>query len=190
MMGITGFIYWTIKSIFTASWAMNIRDLDITDNIYLRWSFAKNSLRSIGIVFQLYFFVKLDPSIGCREEIRRKKIMYFLLPALKLSLLAVFIATIIDSYNGLVEELIAHSGINNILLALMHAGEPLHLGFCLHLCLHIFFISDNMKDRKGYVARQPGEQIENNISMATLATTNSTQTDNRNGTANLENNLQ
>ena len=76
------------------------------------------------------------------------KLNFFLLPTLMLSLLSVFIMTVIDSYSGFIEVLIEESNLDTALNTLFKAGEPIHLGFCLHVFLHFFIIHNNMKNFK------------------------------------------
>ncbi|XP_057293890.1 uncharacterized protein LOC130622446 [Hydractinia symbiolongicarpus] len=154
VMGITGFVFWVIKTILNAVWAIKIIGLTSEQLEYLEWSVAKNGLRSVGILFQLYFFIKSDPFIGCRKNVKKNALSYLILPALMLSLLSVFIMTVIDSYTGIVEGLIEHSGISEATMALLKAGEPIHLGFCLHLFLHFFIINNNMRTKKTLVRKK------------------------------------
>ena len=148
IMGVTGFIFWFIKTLLNAVWVNNISNLSPDQTSYLKFSCAKNLMRFIGILFQLFLFIKADPFIGCRENIRMKRVSYFILPALMLSLLSVFVMSVIDSYSGIVEGLIANSGISETLMILLKAGEPIHLGFTLHVFLHFYIIHENMTTKK------------------------------------------
>ena len=107
-----------------------------------------------SLLFQLYIFVKADPFIGCRNNVKAKTISYFTIPALMLSLLSIFIMAVIDSYSGIIEGLVSNAGLSMALMALLKAGEPIHLGFCLHLFLHFFIINNNMNTTKTLIRKQ------------------------------------
>lgn len=148
IMGVVGFLFWVIKSGLNVTWTTMTNRFAAERLDYLHWSAAKNSFRTIGILFQLYIFMKSDPLIDCRFEVRNNALNFFLLPALMLSLLSVFTMTVIDSYSGFIEVLIENSGLNVVLSTLLKAGEPIHLGFCLHVFLHFFIINQNMRNFK------------------------------------------
>ena len=159
MMGIVGFLFWIMLSIFSATWAIVIQNLSPEYFELLKWSCAKNFLRSLGILFQLYIFMKSDPYIGCRNNMRKRKLIYFILPALTLSLLAVFIMAVIDTHSEVIELLIDNSKINHVLMVLLKAGEPLYLGFCLHLFLHFLIINNNMRKEKELLRNEGRETV-------------------------------
>lgn len=66
---------------------------------------------------------------------------------------------VMDGQNKLIEELIASSGVDTVLSAVMKVSEPLYLGFCLHVFLHFFISYNNVRSLKPVVCVGNG-QIE------------------------------
>ena len=48
MMGIVGFLFWIVMATFNGAWVRKV-PLDPRSLHYLKWSCAKNVIRSIGI---------------------------------------------------------------------------------------------------------------------------------------------
>lgn len=157
MMGIIGFLYWFHKTTIIGSWV--VKGVEPVHTRYLEWTLVKNISRSIGILFQLYFFMNIDPLAVTRREMRRKKTIHFVIPALTLALLGVFTSTIVDTYSGIIEELIEKSELSNLKRHLLQAGEPIHLGFCLHLFLYLFIMSSNIREKRKVIVPTNGQPM-------------------------------
>ena len=147
MMGIIGFLFWIVMATLDGAWVRKV-PLDQRSLDYLKWSCAKNVIRSIGIVFQLYIFIKCDPHYGNRTNVRNKMSRYFLIPSLMFSLLSVFVMALMDGHSEIVEELVEDSQISPVLVGLLKVAEPLYLGYCLHLFLHFFIVYTNVRSLK------------------------------------------
>ena len=141
-MGVFALAFWILKFSLTSLMVL-ISSADSYN--YLLWISMKNLIRIVGVFFQLFFFIRISPSFGCREELRKNKISYFLLPGIMLSQLAVFINSIIDSYSYVVEGMVENVHLSVITANVYHIGEPLHLGFCLHMFLHFVVINNNLR---------------------------------------------
>ena len=145
LMGIIALAFWVLKCALTTSMMVQFYSSDKDKFHYLAWSLAKFAVRIAGVLFQLFFFFRITPSFGYRENIRKRGISYMLLSCIMLSQLAVFINSVIDTYNFVVEECVKEINISLIMSTLYEIGAPLHLGFCLHVFFHLLIINNNLK---------------------------------------------
>ncbi|XP_031571763.1 uncharacterized protein LOC116305900 [Actinia tenebrosa] len=142
-MGAVGFVFWLMKSSFCFLWTFSTmsKPADKATKSYLAWTSVKDLVRAIGMLFQLHFFVKMGPHYS--RNIGRR--MYHLLvPAIMLALLSIFVACVIDQYNGRVEHLINQSHLDPSITSFFEAAAPIHLGFSLHMFLHFYIIKRKM----------------------------------------------
>jgi hypothetical protein len=142
-MGAVGFVYRIMTSLFCLLWSFQTSNKQ--QQSYLIWNSSKDAARSISIIFQLYFFVKMGPHFCQETRNRGRRICHLLVPAIMLALLSTFVSSIIDQYNGEVEHLIDHSRLDSVVIAFFNAAVPIHLGFSLHMFLHFYIINGKMR---------------------------------------------
>lgn len=159
-MGIVGIAYWLLKCSLII---LIIRNVSISSYQieYFRWMSVKYIFRIISLLFQLVFFGSIPASIGTVAHIQNQNISYYLLPCLMLSQLSVFVNAAIDSYSYLIQERIEPLHLDNSMFSLYNMGEPLYLGFALHVFFRFLIINidlrvetvqpsmDNRKNRGG-----------------------------------------
>lgn len=146
LMGVVGLAFWILKfSLILILLPRLPADTEPRVIEYLTWINIKNGVRIISLPFQLYFFCRITNSFGCREIIRNKKISYFLLPCLMLSQLSIFVNSAIDNYSYLVEKYVDHLNLSRSMEALYEMGEPLYLGFVLHVFFRFLIINNNLR---------------------------------------------
>lgn len=155
-LGTISFVFWFMKAVFCSVWTVeHSHQRDYSTYCYLAWTSAKDFVRALGILFQLHFFIKMGPNFCLSREPCRSRIKHVLVPAILLVLLSLFIAAVIDQYDGVVEQLFAKAPLPQIIRVYFNVAAPIHLVFCLHMFLHFFIINKRMSC--GILPRQPNE---------------------------------
>ena len=144
LMGVVGVVFWIIRSSLTCIMATRMISHGPTFN-YLCWISTTNIVRTTGVIFQLFFYFRIAPSTGLRVEICERSISHLLLPLMMLCQLSVFVNTVIDSYSYVVETFVDEVGLNAVTSVAYKVGEPLHLGFCLHIFFHLMVVNNNLR---------------------------------------------
>ena len=159
-MGAVGFVYWVMKACFCFLWSFNsiTTPVEESSHPYFVWTSIKDAARSIGMLFQMYFFMKMGPNYCTQPRNISRKIHHLLVPAMMLALLSIFVGCVIDQYNGKVEHLIKHSNIDPALLGFFEGAAPIHLGFTLHMFLH-FYIMKRKMDLHENVTNQQQQNV-------------------------------
>ena len=154
-MGVYGLTFWLLKTCITIIWASRAKQMhnEQEQYAYLAWNAAKYLFRSLSIISQLFLFTKTDRVSCCSIEMKSKRKNHFLIPFIMISLLAIFINSVIDSYGGYTEDLIPQANLNNIVKVVYNSGSVLHLAFCLHMFLYFFIINSHMSSSV-FVKRQ------------------------------------
>ena len=150
IIGGVGFTFMIIRTLMTASLAKYYRKTIAPT--YLAMSAAKNCFNALGLLFQFYIFMRVSFDICSHPPNNRKVVNHFLVPALTLTQLSIFITAVIDEYNGIIEELLAIANLNPAIVFFLDIGSPMYLGFCLHMFLHFLIIRRNMKCKKAHIA--------------------------------------
>ena len=156
-MGAVGFIFWLMKSSFCSLWASRLYSSHDELYTYLTWTSVKDFIRTVGILFQLHFFVKMGPHFCCQPENHNRRSKHLFVPAIMLALLAIFISSVVDQYNGTVEKFLRLAKLDEAISAFFQAAAPIHLGFCLHMFLHFFIIRQKMSSSQFYFQLDPAE---------------------------------
>ena len=158
ILGGVGFIFWVLKSFLTLKLTLAIKyAIDARLHTYLAWTAAKFSFRATGMLFQLYMFMRVPPNICARRANRGRLANHFLVPTLLLSLMALFISSVVDEYHGDVEKLLEKASLDPSIRFLLAAGGPMELGFCLHMCLHFLIIRHAMVTARAHITYHPEE---------------------------------
>lgn len=145
-MGLVGLFYWILRLSITVLTATRTQhDCNVQT---LVWISITNGVRIVGIVFQLVFFYRISPCIGEQPNIRQQKVSYLLIPVVMLAQISVFVNTVVDSYRHVVEEQLHHAHPSIVVLASFKMGEPLHLGFCLHMFFHFLVVNNNLRRKE------------------------------------------
>ena len=140
-MGAIAFMFWLMKGWFCALWASRMSNHGELFS-YLTWTSSKNFVTTVGVLFQLCFFIKMGPNFGVQP--RDSKAKHFFIPLVMVSLLAIFFSSIVDQYDGKVEEFLGEANLNEAVLTFLKAAAPIHLGFCLHMFFHFFIMQQKM----------------------------------------------
>ena len=149
IMGGIAFTFWVLKALLTVNLTFIHRQSPHYN--YMIMTSTKNCFRAANAIFLSYLFVRV-PSNICAIRVNRSKIInHFLLPALTLSILVVFGSAIADEYNGTCEKLLEHAKVDSAVRFFLKAGAPIHLGFCLHMCLHFLIIRGSMTTAKARI---------------------------------------
>ena len=146
-MGVSGLAFGILRFALSVMAESSDMILDPSSHGYFRWIALKFFIRVMGILIQLLTFYRLPPSVGHHNSIRNEKMTHFLVPCIMLCQLAVFIDSIIDSYSYLLDRFVNEVHLNVPAAAVYRIGEPLHLGFYLHMFFHFlnFNIMLNMQ---------------------------------------------
>ena len=145
MMGIFSVAFWLLKGSLILMWAFTIpenilKEMGEPSTDYLFWQGGKCFVRGVGIIFQVHFFTKIDGSFGRRREVLTNRWNFLYMPCLA----SIFLNSAVDSFSGVVEHLVQHANLSPVVGILYEAGEPIHLGFCVHLFLHFYIVNDRM----------------------------------------------
>ena len=142
IMGGVGFTFMVIRSILTSSMISYYKGTTL--ETYLALTALKNCSRAIGVLFQLYLFMRVSIRVCSKKANKGKTINHFLIPSLLLVQIAVFVTAIVDQYNGKVEKILAKSDLDSSVRFFLEAGAPIYLGFCLHMFLHFLIVRKRM----------------------------------------------
>ena len=164
LMGVVALVFWILKCSLTILLAVRISTFHIEMSKYIAWSSTKFVVRIAGVLFQLFFFFRITPLFGYRESIRKRRISYMLLPCIMLSQLAVFINSVIDTYSYVIEDFVQCADLRGIMLIVYIVGNPLHLGFCLHVFFHLVIINNNLRQLTTRQQSRPTSPIIRNDS--------------------------
>ena len=138
-------VYWIFKSGMVLTWAFRLADKSLSTYGYLVWNSAKYVTRILSTLSQMHTFVCLDIEVITIQEVRDSRTVHTFVPLYMLSLLAIFLSSIIGTYTGTIETWIMMARMNQGFDVLYHIGGPFHLGFCLHVFVHFFILSTNLK---------------------------------------------
>lgn len=157
-LGTISFVFWFMKAVFCSLWTVEYSNKPAYSTYhYLAWTSIKDYVRAFGILFQLHFFVKMGPAFCLSNEHHRRGVNRVLVPAIMLVLLSLFVAAVIDQYDGIVEELLAKASLHQVIRVYFDVAAPVHLVFSLHMFLHFYIINKRMLQNP--VPRQPRESI-------------------------------
>ena len=149
IMGGVGFTFWIIKSFLTSSILSYYKNTDLYQ--YLAFTNIKNCIRAVGVLFQLYMYMRVSPKICSKQKNKKKIVNHFLVPALMLTLLAVFVSAVVDQYHGKVEKILSEAKLSSSVKFFLQAGGPIHLGFGLHMFLHFLIVRRKMMTARAKV---------------------------------------
>lgn len=146
-MGTIGLIFWVLKGAMATIWAGRVLAIPQShrEYQYLCWNGIKDCLRPLSILIQVYFFATTDIESLVKVEVKKTRSNHFLIPFLMMAFLSVFLNSLTDVYDGLVEELAEKANMSMIVLVLYKCGEPIHLGFALHMFVHLFIVNKKLK---------------------------------------------
>ena len=150
IMGGIGFVFMIIRALMTLNLATYYRHR--IDNTYLAMSAGKNCLNGIGLLFQFYVFMRVPFNICSHVPNSKKLLNHFLVPALTIVQLSIFVTAIIDEYDGDVEKLLSLANLDPAIVFFLDVGSPVYLGFCLHMFLHFLIIRRNMTTKHARIA--------------------------------------
>ena len=150
IMGGVGFTFMTIRALMTSNLATYYRKVYATS--YLAMCAGKNCLNALSLLFQFFMFKRVSFTVCSHPPNSNKVINHFLVPALIMAQLSIFITAVIDEYNGIVEELLARANLNPAIVFFLDIGSPIYLGFCLHMFLHFLIVRRNMTTKKVRIA--------------------------------------
>ena len=150
IMGGIGFVFMIIRALMTLNLATYYRHR--LDNTYLALSAGKNCLNGLGLLFQFYLFMRVPFNICSHAPNSNKLSNHFLVPALTIVQLSIFVTAIIDEYDGVVENLLSLAKLDPAIVFFLDVGSPVYLGFCLHMFLHFLIIRRNMTTKCARIA--------------------------------------
>lgn len=141
LMGVTGLTFWIFKTMLIGTWSLHV-----SKKYYaFMWNDVKSGCRAMSCLFSIYFYMRTDHMLGCHGRIKFRLRNHFLLPCLMMTYLAVFLNSVVDSYNKTIKKEMKRS-LPIILFAVYEAGVPIHLGFCLHLSIHLLLMNGKMRE--------------------------------------------
>ena len=144
-MGLVGLVYWALRT--SVSFIITVRMYEEQVFNHLVWITAINTIRIIGIPFQIFFFVRITPEFCSHEKVRNNKMTYLLVPCVLLGFMSVFVNTVINNHS-ILEHYVHEADLSVVMTVVCKMGEPLHLGFCLHMFFHFLIVNNTLRKLK------------------------------------------
>ena len=161
-MGFYGTIFWTIKTIASACWTVRAKGCNHWLYNYLFWTTFKNGHYPFLQLVQIFVFLKISnvAVITQQDSFKKVKQVYFLVPFLMMTALAIFGNLILSEYTFYVEKLAKKAEFSTVTEVIYATGSPLALGFSLHMFLHLFIVYNQIRRFKHSVGVACGSSVK------------------------------
>lgn len=144
-MGVVAITYWIFQCVTVITWTtrlMNDSDLEIYKHFI--WNSAQFAARALSTFSQIQMFTLTTEDTVC-EEFQNDNTVYALVPFYMLSLLSIFVNSVIGSYSGRIDKWMECAPFNIFFVGLHNIGAAFHLGFCLHLFVHFLLLNNKLR---------------------------------------------
>ena len=140
IMGVFAVLYWLFRATVVGTWAKHNIATDDREMSYFTWNSSKYAFRTLSTGFLVFMFTNIARDIHEFEAVYQNRRVHLLLPLFWLTIIAIYINSIIATYNGKIEKDFSSEVPSIGFQILYQAGGPIHLGFCLHVCVHFGYI--------------------------------------------------
>lgn len=150
LMGFYGTVFWIIKAIAITCWTVRSRTCNTFLYNYLWWTVLKDIHFPFFQLFQIYLFLQIS-NVGAiieQDRFKKEKAIYFLVPFLMMSSVAIFANLIISEYTYYVEDLAKNAKFSTVVEVIYATGSPLSLGFSLHMFIHLYIVYNHLRRYK------------------------------------------
>ena len=149
-MGFYGNVFWITRAIALACWTVRSRSCNSFLYNYLWWTASKDAHFPFLQLFQIYLFLQISnvEAITQQVKFKKEKWIYFLVPFLMMTALAIFGNLILSEYTSYVEKLATNAEFSTVVEVIYATGSPLSLGFSLHIFIHLYIVYKHIRKYK------------------------------------------
>lgn len=153
-MGVMATTHWILQVVIAVTWTSRLKDTLSEMYNYLTWNSAQFVARTFSTLSQIHVFSCFSSKhvIKPEDNIRHDKAVHALIPFYMLSLLSIFLNSLIGTYTGKIENWIGCAELNIAFVGLHNIGAAFHLGFCLHLFVHFSLLNNDLKNSNKFFA--------------------------------------